>query len=207
MTNFIRFSAGVAAAIVFWILAVAIFGAINHRKAVAVVFLDGVALGAGVFGAYAKKILVSPTQRVIALAGAVFLYCALIYAQADSGIFAVGSRMIGHRWATHWGYWVALLIANFLPFAAFYYDRISGPLAKWITTGESRSIPEHPTEQPQAQTEHTAAQREFDREAVKPMGVCPNCRNEIPLDSVVCLHCRALFGGSSAWKIELLAKK
>jgi zinc-ribbon domain len=33
------------------------------------------------------------------------------------------------------------------------------------------------------------------------LGVCPNCREEIPLDSNKCFYCGAIFGEHSAWSV------
>jgi RNA polymerase subunit RPABC4/transcription elongation factor Spt4 len=39
---------------------------------------------------------------------------------------------------------------------------------------------------------------------VKPKGVCPNCEQIIPLDSLECEKCSATFGPNAAWKIRPL---
>jgi hypothetical protein len=38
------------------------------------------------------------------------------------------------------------------------------------------------------------------------LGTCPNCSGVIRLRSAECMHCRAAFGETSAWKIEPLVK-
>lgn len=34
-----------------------------------------------------------------------------------------------------------------------------------------------------------------------PKGICPNCKNTIPLASLECKHCRASFDQGSAWRV------
>jgi RNA polymerase subunit RPABC4/transcription elongation factor Spt4 len=40
--------------------------------------------------------------------------------------------------------------------------------------------------------------------ALKPKGICPNCKTNIPLDSESCPKCKAAFGPGSTWKVEPL---
>jgi hypothetical protein len=35
-----------------------------------------------------------------------------------------------------------------------------------------------------------------------PLGTCPNCDNQIPLDSANCPKCEARFGPQSAWQVK-----
>jgi len=43
--------------------------------------------------------------------------------------------------------------------------------------------------------------------ALEQLGLCPNCESEIPIGSLECPKCKALFGPHSTWKITPLPPK
>lgn len=136
MANLIRFIASAAASFLFVLLVLKVFGEINHRRAVGVVFIFS--LGAGVF-TFVKLLeshLDSPQKRLIGLASipVALLFWGLVFA---NGLFDTAEDMLRRRlYQEEYIYWGLLLSTLIMPWLAFKYESIVSPVLNWVRSGK-----------------------------------------------------------------------